>query len=162
MHIRFHYASNVKTMIPRNYFIILNLHKNSFFLILCIFLGFIISFGMRCNMGMAKLIIRNNTQENNTHSENNNSFKFNWTIGVESALDSSFFWGYLVTQVPGGFLASLYPANRIFGAAIAISSFLNLLVPGALKVHPIVDMCVQVLKGLVEVRIVLQLKGNNS
>ncbi|KAH0948291.1 hypothetical protein HN011_011787 [Eciton burchellii] len=113
-------------------------------------MGFIISFGMRCNMGMAKLIIRNNTQENNTHSENNNSFKFNWTIGVESALDSSFFWGYLVTQVPGGFLASLYPANRIFGAAIAISSFLNLLVPGALKVHPIVDMCVQVLKGLVE------------
>jgi len=113
-------------------------------------------------MGMAKLIIRNNTQdENNTHSENS-SFKFNWTIGVESALDSSFFWGYLVTQVPGGFLASLYPANRIFGAAIAISSFLNLLVPGALKVHPIVDMCVQVLKGLVEVRIALQLKENNS
>jgi len=113
-------------------------------------------------MGMAKLIIRNTTQDENnaTHSENS-SFKFNWTIGVESALDSSFFWGYLVTQVPGGFLASLYPANKIFGAAIAISSFLNLLVPGALKVHPIVDMCVQVLKGLVEVRIALQLKGNN-
>ncbi|KYQ50598.1 Vesicular glutamate transporter 2 [Trachymyrmex zeteki] len=106
--------------------------------------GFIISFGMRCNMGMAKLVMKNTTEGEN------NTIKFNWTIGMESALDSSFFWGYLVTQVPGGFLASLYPANRIFGTAIAISAFLNLLVPGALKVDPIVDMGVQVLKGLVE------------
>lgn len=112
-----------------------------------IFLGFIISFGMRCNMGMAKLVMKNTTEGEN------NTVKFNWTVGMESALDSSFFWGYLVTQVPGGFVASLYPANRIFGTAIAISSFLNLLVPGALKVDPIVDMGVQVLKGLVEVNI---------
>lgn len=96
---------------------------------------------------MAKLVMKNSTEGKN------DSVKFNWTIGMESALDSSFFWGYLVTQVPGGFVASLYPANKIFGAAIAISSFLNLLVPGALKVDPIVDMIVQVMKGLVEVSI---------
>lgn len=100
---------------------------------------------MRCNMGMAKLVMKNTTEGEN------NTIKFNWTVGMESALDSSFFWGYLLTQVPGGFLASLYPANRIFGTAIAISAFLNLLVPGALNLDPIVDMCVQVLKGLVEV-----------
>ncbi|KAK2581885.1 hypothetical protein KPH14_002346 [Odynerus spinipes] len=105
--------------------------------------GFIISFGMRCNMGMAKLVMKNTTDSGGV-------MKFNWTIGTESAMDSSFFWGYLVTQVPGGFLASLYPANKIFGSAIAISSFLNLLVPGALEIDPIVDMTVQVLKGFVE------------
>ncbi|XP_015182880.1 PREDICTED: vesicular glutamate transporter 1 isoform X2 [Polistes dominula] len=106
-------------------------------------LGFVISFGMRCNMGMAKLVMKNTTEEGE-------QIKFNWTVATESAMDSSFFWGYLITQVPGGFLASLYPANRIFGIAIAISSFLNLLVPGALKVDPIVDMIVQALKGFVE------------
>ncbi|KAG8041754.1 hypothetical protein G9C98_007058 [Cotesia typhae] len=106
-------------------------------------LGFVISFGMRCNMSMAKLIMKNDTNSDGQP-------KFNWTVGTEGLLDSSFFWGYLVTQVPGGFLASLYPANRIFGMAIAASSFLNLLVPGALSVHAAVDMCVQVLKGLVE------------
>ncbi|KOX76334.1 Vesicular glutamate transporter 3 [Melipona quadrifasciata] len=108
-------------------------------------IGFIISFGMRCNMGMAKMAMKNATLDNANHT-----LRFNWTVGTESALDSSFFWGYLVTQVPGGFLASLYPANKIFGAAIAISSFLNLLVPGALSIHPVVDMCVQVMKGLIE------------
>ncbi|XP_044734468.1 vesicular glutamate transporter 1-like [Chrysoperla carnea] len=101
-------------------------------------LGFIISFGMRCNMGMAKLQLEHG------------AVRFNWTVGVESAVDSSFFWGYLVTQVPGGFLASAYPANRIFGTAIACSSFLNLLVPGAMALSPTAVICVRILQGLVE------------
>ncbi|XP_053694884.1 vesicular glutamate transporter 1 [Sabethes cyaneus] len=101
-------------------------------------LGFIISFGMRCNMGMAKLQFENG------------EVKYNWTVAMESAVDSSFFWGYLVTQVPGGFLASQFPANRIFGTAIACSCFLNLLVPGAMMLHPTVVILVRVLQGLVE------------
>ena len=110
----------------------------------CASTGFVISFGMRCNMGMAKGIIKNETDQTG-------ALRFNWTVGTQSALDSSFFWGYLITQVPGGFLASFYPANKLFGLAIAISSFLNLLVPGALKIDPICDMLVQICKGLVEV-----------
>lgn len=74
---------------------------------------------------------------------------------MESAVDSSFFWGYLVTQVPGGFLASKYPANRIFGTAIFCSSFLNLLVPGAKSLHPVVLILVRAMQGLVEVRLYL-------
>lgn len=96
-------------------------------------------------MGMAKLAMMNST-------EKGEPMKFNWTVATESAMDSSFFWGYLITQIPGGFLASRYPANKIFGMAIAMSSFLNLLVPIALTVHPVVEMFVQVLKGFVEVR----------
>ena len=79
--------------------------------------------------------------------------KYNWTVAMESAVDSSFFWGYLVTQVPGGFLASIYPANRIFGTAIAMSSFLNLLVPAAMSVHPMLVILVRASQGFVEVRI---------
>lgn len=26
---------------------------------------------------------------------------FNWTVSMESAIDTSFFYGYLITQVPG-------------------------------------------------------------
>lgn len=78
----------------------------------------------------------------------------NWTVATESAVDSSFFWGYLVTQVPGGFLTQLYPANRIFGAAIVTSCFLNLLAPGAINYSPFVYMIIQVAKGLVEVLLI--------
>jgi hypothetical protein len=37
---------------------------------------------------------------------------FDWGPGTIAALDSSFFWGYLVTQVPGGYLAAKFPANK--------------------------------------------------
>lgn len=114
-------------------------HKINFFFLI----GFIISFGMRLNMSTAKIILKNSTQFEDR--------RFNWSIATESAMDSSFFWGYLITQVPGGFLASLYPANKVFGLAIATSSFLNLLVPGALMMDPVMEMLVQVGKGLVEV-----------
>lgn len=77
--------------------------------------------------------------------------RYNWSVAMESAIDSSFFWGYLVTQIPGGFLASAFPANRIFGASIASSSFLNCLVPGALYFDPSLLIIVRVMQGLVEV-----------
>lgn len=74
---------------------------------------------------------------------------------MESAIDSSFFWGYLVTQIPGGFLASFFPANRIFGAAIVGSSFCNMFIPVAIYLNPIILILVRVLQGLVEVGIFL-------
>lgn len=74
---------------------------------------------------------------------------------MESAIDSSFFWGYLVTQIPGGFLASFFPANRIFGAAIVGSAFCNMFIPVAIYLNPLILIVVRVIQGLVEV-IVLQ------
>lgn len=67
-------------------------------------------------------------------------------------VDSSFFWGYLVTQIPGGFLASFFPANRIFGIAIVTSALLNMTLPGAMSLDNItVLLMIRVLQGLVEV-----------
>jgi MFS transporter, ACS family, solute carrier family 17 (sodium-dependent inorganic phosphate cotransporter), member 6/7/8 len=69
---------------------------------------------------------------------------------MESAVDSSFFWGYLVTQIPGGFLTSIFPANRLFGTAIAISAFLNLFLPVVFE-EPGIIIIFRVMQGLVEV-----------
>lgn len=74
-------------------------------------------------------------------------------MDMESAIDSSFFWGYLVTQIPGGFLASMFPANRIFGAAIISSACLNMFVPLSIYFNPIILIIVRILQGLVEVSI---------
>lgn len=66
-------------------------------------------------------------------------------------VDSSFFWGYIVTQIPGGFLAARFPANRVFGSAIATSAFLNMLLPIAAKAGFQYVMLLRILQGLVEV-----------
>ncbi|KAH7641862.1 vesicular glutamate transporter 2.2-like [Dermatophagoides farinae] len=104
-------------------------------------IGFMISFGIRCNMGVAIVDMTSNKT---------GVPEFDWTPETIGVVDSSFFWGYLVTQIPGGFLAARYPANRVFGTAIAVSAFLNMLLPCAAKMHPGYVMFVRILQGLVE------------
>ncbi|XP_026315622.1 vesicular glutamate transporter 1 [Hyposmocoma kahamanoa] len=109
--------------------------------------GFSIMFGMRCNMSMAKLKM---TERHNTSSGVKEDTPFNWTVSVESSIDASYFAGYLITQVPGGFMASMYPANKIFGAAIVMSSLFNIAIPGAMSVGPAAVVMLKVAQGFVE------------
>jgi len=109
--------------------------------------GFIISFGIRCNVGVATVqMMSNGTDENG----NETISEFHWSPETIGYVDASFFWGYIITQLPGGFLASRFPANRLFGTAIFLSSCLNLLIPAATKLDPKAVIVVRVIQGLVE------------
>ncbi|VDP00882.1 unnamed protein product [Schistosoma curassoni] len=77
---------------------------------------------------------------------------FYWTAGQRGFVDSSFFYGYLITQIPGGVIAAKFPANRLFGIAVGGSAFLNLLLPAACKIHFGLVMTIRMLQGLVEVK----------
>ena len=50
-------------------------------------------------------------------------------------------------------MAAKFPANRVFGIALCISAFLNMLLPSAAKVGVACAMFVRILQGLVEVLI---------
>merc|ERR550539_2001937 len=110
--------------------------------------GFLISFGIRCNVGVATVKMMSNTT--NDEGDVTTPAEFHWSPETIGYVDSSFFWGYIVTQLPGGFLASRFPANRLFGTAIFLSSCLNLLIPAATKLNPVCVIVVRVLQGLVE------------
>lgn len=97
-------------------------------------------------------------------------------------IHGSFFWGYIVTQIPGGFICQKFAANRfvwkldwadckhcmaaqlfdvefnlllfsfrVFGFAIVATSFLNMLIPSAARIHFGCVIIVRVFQGLVEV-----------
>ena len=63
--------------------------------------GFLISFGIRCNVGVA-------TVKMTSMDEDTGVPEFSWTPETVGWVDSSFFYGYIVTQIPGGFLAAKY------------------------------------------------------
>ncbi|XP_030745507.1 vesicular glutamate transporter 1 [Sitophilus oryzae] len=100
-------------------------------------LGFIIMFGMRETMGMV-----------NSELETADT---NMTISrsTVSAVESAIFWGYFVTQIPGGLIAAAYPANKLFGVAIGSSCILNIFIP-SLYDNPTGLIIIKVLQGLVE------------
>ncbi|KAF2979315.1 hypothetical protein EK904_012482 [Melospiza melodia maxima] len=60
-------------------------------------LGFCISFGIRCNLGVAIVDMK---------------AKFNWDPETVGMIHGSFFWGYIITQIPGGYISSRLAANR--------------------------------------------------
>ena len=87
-----------------------------------VMVGFIISFGIRCNVGVATVKMMSNTTDEEGNIED--IAEFHWSPETIGYVDASFFWGYIVTQLPGGFLASKFPSNRLFGTAIFLSSCL--------------------------------------
>nr|XP_056702789.1 vesicular glutamate transporter 3 isoform X2 [Euleptes europaea] len=113
-------------------------------------LGFCISFGIRCNLGVAIVeMVNNNTIYVDGRPENE-ATQFNWDPETVGLIHGSFFWGYIVTQIPGGFIANKLAANRVFGAAIFLTSTLNMFIPAAARVHYGCVMFVRILQGLVE------------
>ena len=104
-------------------------------------IGFLISFGIRCNVGVAVVKIHSTPNEDGV-------FEFHWSPETIGNVDASYFWGYILTQVPGGFLTSYIPANRLFGIAIFLSSCLNLLLPTLTNIDPLCVVLVRVVQVL--------------
>ncbi|KAK6472928.1 vesicular glutamate transporter 2, partial [Huso huso] len=117
-------------------------------------LGFCISFGIRCNLGVAIVGMVNNSTIHQGDkiliTESPKKAKFNWDPEIVGMIHGSFFWGYIVTQIPGGYISSRLAANRVFGAAIFFTSILNMLIPSAARVHYGLVIFVRILQGLVE------------
>ncbi|GCC25438.1 hypothetical protein chiPu_0003848 [Chiloscyllium punctatum] len=113
-------------------------------------LGFCISFGIRCNLGVAIVDMVNNSTIHHGNTIIKKKATFNWDPETVGMIHGSFFWGYIVTQIPGGYIASRLAANRVFGAAIFLTSTLNMLIPSAAKVHYGFVIFVRILQGLVE------------
>ncbi|KAM7414738.1 hypothetical protein PAMA_019511 [Pampus argenteus] len=114
-------------------------------------LGFCISFGIRCNLGVAIVsMVNNSTIHQNGKIIIKEKAKFNWDPETVGMIHGSFFWGYIVTQIPGGYISSRLAANRVFGAAIVLTSTLNMFIPSAARAHYGCVIFVRILQGLVE------------
>lgn len=76
--------------------------------------------------------------------------KFDWDDQVKSQLLSAFFYGYIITQIPAGILATRYGAKWIFGTSLLISGVLSLLGPMAAKIDWRLFMATRIGQGLAE------------
>ena len=64
---------------------------------------------------------------------------------------SSFYYGYIITQVPGGYLADRFGGKHIFGIGILLTSLLTVLTPLAAELHIVALIVLRVLEGFFEV-----------
>ena len=70
----------------------------------------------------------------------------------------SFFYGYILTQIPGGLLAQKIGGRWVFGVGIMMTGVLTLLTPLAASVNVWFLVVVRALEGFFEVRETTQTK----
>lgn len=63
------------------------------------------------------------------HPEHIDQTQYNWTTKQKNHVLGSFFWGYVLTELPGGRLAEVVGARRVFGYCTLLASILTLLTP---------------------------------
>ena len=63
----------------------------------------------------------------------------------------AFFYGYLLTQIPGGYIAARFGGKNLFGLAILLTSLLTLLTPWASRRHVMLLIILRFLEGICEV-----------
>lgn len=63
----------------------------------------------------------------------------------------AFFYGYIVTQLPGGWLASRYGGKVVFGCGVLLTSVAALFTPAAAYHSVAILMLVRVVEGLGQV-----------
>lgn len=87
---------------------------------LCIYLSCII-----------KICFQVTVDQENSHQVS--GVKFNWSEYDQNLILGSFFWGYLLTELPGGRMAEMIGARPVFGYSMLLASMVTLLTPMAAK-----------------------------
>lgn len=78
---------------------------------------------------------------------------YDWDSETQGWILGSFFYGYIVTQIPGGYLARKYGAKWLLGLGILCTVIFTLLTPVAADLGAGYLITVRVLEGIGEVKL---------
>ena len=74
--------------------------------------------------------------------------EFTWTKELQGWILSSFFYGYIVTQVLGGAISLRLGGKHVYGTAMLVSAVVTLLAPSAARLSPYALIALRVVQGL--------------
>lgn len=112
-------------------------------------LGFANVYALRVNLSVAlvAMVTKTSTLDEEGKME---PAEFNWSSETQGIVLSSFFYGYIITQLPGGFLALKFGGKNLFGLGILSTAVLTLLTPVAARGSVGLLVALRVLIGLCE------------
>ncbi|CAG0884828.1 unnamed protein product [Darwinula stevensoni] len=114
------------------------------------FLGFCNVYMLRVNLSIAIVAMTNN----HTISLPDNSVAivqdFDWDSKMRGIILSSFFYGYIMTQIPGGYLSARLGGRLLFGLGIFMTGLFTLLTPLVARISVGLLITIRILEGLFE------------
>ena len=74
-----------------------------------------------------------------------------WDKNLQGQILGAFFYGYICTQIPGGWLAEKFGGKLVFGFGVLCTAVLTLMTPVAARLSVGTFLAVRVLEGIGEV-----------
>lgn len=125
--------------------------KRRYLVVLMAFLGFFNVYALRVNLSVAIVAMTDPREvEHANGTITTLEPEFPWDSTKKGLALSSFFWGYILTQFAGGFVASKIGGNLVFGVGIGMTAVLTLLTPIAAKSSFWALLAVRVIEGIFE------------
>ncbi|XP_065056209.1 sialin-like isoform X2 [Rhopilema esculentum] len=114
------------------------------------FLGFLNLYFLRVNLSVALVaMVSNKTITNSSgYVVFTEPADFSWNTKEQGIILSSFFYGYIITQIPSGYLAARFGGKNLFGGGILMTGLFTLLTPLAARMSIKFLIAVRVLQGL--------------
>ncbi|KAJ4449603.1 hypothetical protein ANN_01006, partial [Periplaneta americana] len=124
--------------------------RRRYIVALLAFFGFFSVYALRVNLSVAIVAMtsyRNETLENGTVVTVRD---FDWDSKTHGLVLSSFFYGYIVTQILGGWLGGRMGGNKVFGIGVAVTAVFTLLTPPLVRFSVYALVAVRIIEGLFE------------
>ncbi|XP_075153286.1 sialin [Haematobia irritans] len=99
------------------------------------------------NSTIASTTIYNNSSSSSSLKIDDDDERFPWDTYQQNFVLGCFFWGYILTELPGGRLAELIGGRRVFGHSMLWASLLTLITPLAANLHYVLLIIVRVVLG---------------
>ncbi|XP_036402681.1 sialin [Megalops cyprinoides] len=124
--------------------------------------GFFVAYALRVNLSVAMVDMINTNMTGNVSSSlcpsqgpprpkhNHSASVYDWDSKTQGWILGSFFYGYILTQIPGGYLARIYGAKWLLGIGILGTVIFTLVTPLAADMGAGYLIAVRVLEGIGE------------
>ncbi|KZC04249.1 Vesicular glutamate transporter 1, partial [Dufourea novaeangliae] len=114
------------------------------------FLGFFTSYILRVNLSVA--IVAMTAKVTKVDAEGNlySDSEFDWDSKTQGLILSSFFYGYISTQLLGGWLGARVGGKRVFGIGIAATAFFTIITPPLTRISVYFLIILRIVEGVFE------------
>ena len=127
-----------------------------YFLAILSFIVVLLQISMRTifTMSLAYLtstgVEQNGTNLTDVAQNSTSNERIYWSTLIYQQVIAGYFYGYVVTQIPGGLLSQRFPAYKVFGYSCFVSFLLFLIIPFVILKSWEAVLVIRVLQGLVE------------
>ncbi|XP_055626995.1 sialin-like [Toxorhynchites rutilus septentrionalis] len=124
--------------------------RRRYILVFMTFFGFFNVYSLRVNLSVAIIAMTEIREVLDANGLAGFEQDFDWSSSLQGYILSAFFYGYLFTQVLGGYISSRFGGTNVFGVGIAGTAILTLLTPLAALGGFGWLIAIRVLEGLLE------------